>query len=103
MTSSLLLATPSHRPQAQRAPSISLCAATSALTLAVVTARAALETAMKREHDQECARSAAEATGTDAWGAAARERLHEAICAVRQASADLIAAQAAEHASIESA
>jgi hypothetical protein len=57
---------------------------------------------MKWEYDQECARSAAEATGIDAWGAAARERLHRAICAVRQARADLMAAEAAEHASIES-
>jgi hypothetical protein len=112
MISSPLLATPVHRPGARRAPNVSLSAdcAPSArhgselaqLTNAVVAARAALETAMRREHDQECARSAAEATGIDAWGAAAREHLHQAICAVRQARADLIAAQAAEHTSTES-
>jgi len=72
-------------------------------SVAVVAAKAALEIAMKWEHDQECARSDAEATGIDLWGAAARERLHEAIRSVRQARANLLAAQAAQHACIESA
>ena len=71
------------------------------LSDAVVAACVALEAAIEREHDQECARSAAEATGVDAWGAAARERLHEAICAVRRARSDLAAAQAVEHRRIE--
>jgi len=66
-------------------------------TAAVATARADLEVAMKREYDQECARSAAEATGVGPWGAAARDRLHAAISAVYTARANLIAAQAAEH------
>jgi hypothetical protein len=67
------------------------------LTAAVHTARAALEHTRRRQYAQECALHDARSAKVDAWIAAAYERLHEAISDVRQATADLVAAQAAVH------
>jgi hypothetical protein len=67
------------------------------LEAVVSAARAALERAKARQYAQECVLHDARAAQVDAWVAAAYERLHEAIRGVREATADLVVAQAALH------
>jgi hypothetical protein len=71
------------------------------LEAAVRAARASLERVVRRQYAQECALHDARASQVDTWVAAAYDRLHEAIGGVREATAGLVAAQAALHANTQ--